>query len=161
MKCIYLVVCLLMVSIGGAGAVPQNVTMGPYDVSFDMRFDEPVDYECDIVYGSICERNNYTEYMIKLGYAADICITELTGPDSWWGFDTFDELKDCYAPNDIVVHVCEIDGNLANLIMGYDMYQVEYILFNDTVKVFVHSNTPGDAGTIALLDSIHIEKVAM
>jgi len=172
MKWIYWLVCLLVVSIGGAGAVPQNVTLGQCNVSFDLGFDEPINGTyAEVVHSEIYWGNKYDKYEFdSLDDNMEVGIKVFVDPDDRWGYwsddDWEDELSlrrtdDCH----IDLYPREFDGNAGHIFVFETVddfiYLARFNALNNTVNAFVGSAYPWDEGTTNLLNSIHFERVAV
>lgn len=190
-KKICLVCVLAFFAAGSAGAVPQNITLGPCNVTFDLGFDESVYGLCTgVVHSETYDGSKYDEYSFlsyelvhsetydgaKHGkfyspsHDMDIIVRSFVDPDRKWSERSADEwgfllslaMPDTY----ISVVPREIDGNMGCIIMpaytdGRKAYMARYNVLNDTIEVVVWSTYSWDEGTTNLLNSIHIEKVVI
>ena len=180
-----LLLLVLVDLIGCAGAVPQNVTIESYNVSFDLGFDEPLNgtYE-ESIHGETFSGVEFTGYTFR-SCRSDIpytCISDFsfslviaTSPDKKWDPLTIAEIKRPYKSIDeekykLEVYEREIDDEPGFVVVfeprglvisgppKTTKYSGMYQTFNDTVKIDIVSYYPWGNGTLSLLKTFHIER---
>lgn len=135
--------------------VPQNVVMGPCNVSFDMGFDDPVAMDSVVcVHTETLSGIKYDKYTLCSSTVVEggitITIGVLVDPEATWpprdGRDSYPR---------------EIDGQQGWLFAddSYDRitYWVGYDALDNRVSVGIVSFFPWDEGTTDLLNAFHIE----
>jgi hypothetical protein len=159
-------------------AAPENITTGPYKVSFDMGLangtydlnvsdpkkteslsgNESTSYEMEISSGIESAHISITEYKDKRGPLSAELREELLGltaasagmKDINTAKRTIDGVTGVIASGIVPSGFIDIKAYVATYNPSFDPRHIEVLLY---------SNYPWDEGTLALLKTIHIEKV--
>lgn len=174
MKKIICLACILaFFVVGDAGAVPQNVTLGPYNMTFDIGFDEPINGSCmEVVLAESYDGSKYNTYEFRSGDGVSVSMDVMVTPGKQWMRFSADHWED-------VVSSLRLNGMHATAyprvfgddpghvlvvkdpVSGDEAYAARYVTLNRTADVSIFSGYPWDEGTTNLLNSIHIEKAAI
>ena len=169
-------ICLLAIP---ALAVPENITTGHYNISFDIGLSND-SYKINISAPKITESlggDISTNYDISIRGGLRLIGITLTEREDGMKLSPSDvelilrlSLEDLSLTNiDIAKRIIDkSNGAVATgkLLIGYyktkeDIYAaIYYPSFNNNLSVTIYSNYPWDEGTLQLLKTIYVEKVA-
>jgi hypothetical protein len=160
-----------------ASAVPDSVTTGPYNISFDLGLPKDV-YNVNVADPKEKESlggEKSTEYVVNIkndtGMTRIVMVTITEGtigtvllPDEMQA-SMLSYIRESGLKN-IETSERDIDGKKGAIAAGdmyisglnIKMYQATYYPLKDTL-VFINSAYPWDEGTLSLLKTIHIEKI--
>ncbi len=167
-----IVAMLTCMAMGTVGAVSQTIEMGPYDVSFDMGYDEAIEVE-------ETQTVNLTDLSGDLNsirhYAVSLVDDNIVG--IYIGTEITPDMMRVYTPKNVVLSMFdtiqgvdidesrsrEIDSHNGFIGSGRHRYSTTtmtiaaYTIENDTICVA--TTVPWNGGASELVATIHTEKV--
>jgi hypothetical protein len=172
-NCLIIILIMNFALIVPTIAEQENLALGPYKVTFDMGIDnfdwdisgpttsETLAGSADTSYEAIRSKS-YPGYTLAI-YITEYNFSALEGPgDQQFSKKTVDYALRNLGCTDIAVKGRTIDGHNAAIglgidEMGQDIYIVDWWMDNATVNIY--SYYPWDEGTLALFNTIHVEKI--